>query len=68
MEIRPMEWTDYQKVYALWLLTSPNSPRKRSAGCWAFAPDEKSGGCILRLFRFRNLTGWGVFSPSFLLR
>ena len=19
MEIRPMEWTDYQKVYALWL-------------------------------------------------
>ena len=29
---------------------------------------EKSGGCTLRFFRFRNLTGWGVFRPSSLLR
>ena len=49
-------------------IDEPQLPQKEERRCWAFAPDEKSGGCTLRFFRFRNLTGWGVFSPSFLLR
>ena len=46
-------------------IDEPQLPQKEERRVLGFAPDEKSGGCTLRLFRFRNLTGWGVFSPSF---